>query len=278
MRRPDFPGQPVPPRRPRASAPVSPDRSRRERVAPPVRRIDDDSRRFTARRRRRRTIVLMSLGTLIGVALLVTGIVMSPLFTLTTIVVKGLDVVPEKVIVGAASDQIGQPLASVNFDSIRDRLNSVPRIQSFATEIQPPHTLVIRVVERQAIGSVFTDGVWAVVDVAGVVIDTQEVKPDRIPEIAVASTTDRAFTAIAETLASLPKSTRQKISVIAAKTRDSVRFTLRGIGHQINWGSPDDSAVKRAVMERALDVANSRVGRYEIDVSAPDNIVLQPIS
>lgn len=247
-------------------------------VAPPIRRIDDDSRRFTARRRRRRTILLMSLGSLVGVALLVTGIVMSPLLTLTTIVVKGREVVPEKVIVGAASDQIGQPLASVNFDSIRDRLSTVPRIQSFATEIQPPHTLIIRVVERQAIGAVFVDGTWTVVDVAGVVIDTQKVKPDRIPEIEVATTTDRAFTAIAETLASLPKSIRQKISVISAKTRDSVRFTLRGTGHQINWGSPDDSAVKRAVMERALDVANSRVGRYEIDVSAPDNIVLQPIT
>jgi cell division protein FtsQ len=220
----------------------------------------------------------MSLGTLVGVALLVTGLVMSPLLTLTTIVVKGRDVVPEEVIAGAASDQIGQPLASVNFDSIRDRLNTVPRIQSFATEIQPPHTLVIRVVERQAVGAVFTDGAWDVVDVAGVVIDRQEAKPDRIPEINVSTTSDRAFTAIAETLATLPKSVRQRISVISAKTRDSVRFTLRGTGHQINWGSPDDSALKRAVMERALDVANSRGGRYEIDVSAPDSIVLQPIT
>jgi hypothetical protein len=36
--------------------------------------------------------------------------------------------------------------------------------------------------------------------------------------------------------------------------------------------------VKLSVMERALEVANERFGRYEIDVSAPDNIVLQPIS
>lgn len=278
MRRPDFPGQSEPPKRPRLPVAGAPGARPRVTDALPFRRIDDDSRRFTARRRRRRTILLMSLGSLVGVALVVTGIVMSPLLTLTTIVVKGRDVVPEDVIVGAASDQIGQPLASVNFDSIRDRLNTVPRIQSFATELQPPHTLVIRVVERQAIGAVLVDGVWTVVDVAGVVIDTQKVKPDRIPQIEVATTTDRAFTAIAETLASLPKSIRQKISVISAKTRDSVRFTLRGTGHQINWGSPDNSAVKHAVMERALDVANSRGGRYEIDISAPDNIVLQPIT
>jgi cell division protein FtsQ len=203
---------------------------------------------------------------------------MSPLLTLTTIVVKGRDAVPEDVIVGAAADQIGQPLASIDFDSIRDRLNTVPRIQSFATELQPPHTLVIRVVERQAIGAVVVKGSWTLVDVAGVVIGTQDVKPERFPEIDVPSTTDRAFTAIAETLASLPKSVRQRIATISAQTRDSVRFRLRGTGHVIIWGSPDDSAVKLSVMERALEVANSRTGRYEIDVSAPDNIVLQPVS
>jgi cell division protein FtsQ len=245
---------------------------------PPPQRITDESRRFTARGRRRRTIVALSLSTLVAVALLITGIVMSPLFTLTTIVVKGRDDVPEDVIAGAAADQIGQPLAAINFDAIRDRLSTVPRIQSFATELQPPNTLVIRVVERQAIGALMVDGRWTVVDVAGVVIDTQDIKPERVPEIQVPATTDRAFTAIAETLASIPPSVRQRIAVISALTRDSVRFQLRGAGHQIIWGSPGDSLVKLSVMERALEVANSRNGRYEIDVSAPDNIVLQPIS
>jgi cell division protein FtsQ len=247
-------------------------------VSPSSQRIDDDSRRFTARKRRRRSIALISIGTLLGVALLVTGIVMSPLLTLTTIVVKGRDAVPEDAIVGAAADQIGEPLAAINFDAIRDRLSAVPRIQSFATELQPPHTLVIRVVERQAIGVLAAAGGWTVVDVAGVVIDTQDIKPARLPEINVPTTSDRGFAAIAETLASFPTSVRQSIAVISATTRDSVRFELRGSGHQIIWGSPDESLLKLSVMERALEVANERFGRYEIDVSAPDNIVLQPIS
>lgn len=278
MKRPDFPGQPLPRRQPRTI--VTPGSRHNTKLTPLTspHRVEDESRRFTARRRRRRSILLLSLGTLISAALIVTGIVMSPLLTLTTIVVKGRDVVPEEVIVGAAADQIGQPLASIDFDSIRDRLSTVARIQSFATELQPPHTLVIRVVERQAIGALLVNGNWTVVDVAGVVIDTKDVKPDRFPEIDVPATTDRAFTAIAETLASLPKSMRQRIAVISAETRDSVHFRLRGVGHEIIWGSPDDSAVKLSVMERALEVANSRFGRYEIDVSAPDNIVLQPVS
>ena len=276
MRRPDFPGQPMPRRQSRVAATVGVTRNRV--VSPSPQRFDDDSHRFTARRRRRRSIVVISIGTLVGVALLVTGIVMSPLLTLTTIVVKGRDAVPEDVIVGAAADQIGQPLAAINFDAIRDRLSTVPRIQSFATELQPPHTLVIRIVERQAIGVLVADGGWTVVDVAGVVIDTQDIKPARLPEIDVPTTSDRGFAAIAETLASFPSSVRQSIAVISATTRDSVRFELRGTGHQIIWGSPNDSLLKLSVMERALEVANARFGRYEIDVSAPDNIVLQPIS
>lgn len=276
MRRPDFPGTSSPRQQPNAplggrSRTVGGTRSQRSPV-------HDDSRRFTAGRRRRRSIVLLSLGTLIGVALLVTGIVLSPLLTLTTIVVKGREMVPEGVIVGAVSDQIGKPLASVNFESIRERLSTVPRIQSFTTEIQPPHTLVIRVVERQAIGSLVVKGNWVLVDVAGVTIATQDTQPERFPVIDVPAATDRTFRAVADTLASLPKSMRARIAGISAVTRDSVRFTLRGTGHEIKWGSPDDSVLKLSVLERALDVANSRAGRYEIDVSAPDNLVLQRIS
>jgi len=214
---------------------------------------------------------------LIALALVVTGIVMSPLLTLTDIVVKGRAAVSERIIVGAASDQVGQPLVALNFDAIRDRLSSVTRIQSFTTEIKPPHTLVIRVIERQAIGVMAIESQWAVVDAAGVVIDTVSEAPAGLPELLGESTTDNAFSAMAETLVSLPDSVRAKIASISAQTRDSVRFTLRGVGHEIVWGSPDNSAVKIAVMDRALEVAHRSKGIFEIDVSAPDNIVLQPL-
>jgi len=200
---------------------------------------------------------------------------MSPLLTLTDIVVKGHDDVPERIIAGAASDQIGQPLVALNFGAIRDRLGSVTRIQSFTTEIQPPHTLVIRVVERRAIGFMALNSQWVVVDAAGVVIDTVSEKPERIPELFVASTTDRAFSAMTETLIALPSTIRTQVASMSAQTRDSVRFTLRGVGHEIVWGSPDNSAVKIMVMGRALEVADRSTGVFEIDVSAPDNIVLR---
>lgn len=240
--------------------------------------VSSDARRFTAGRRRRRLTILLSSGTLVALVLLVTGIVMSPLLTLTHVVVKGREDVPERVIVGAVSDQIGRPLAAIDFDRIRDRLATVTRIQSFTTEIQPPHTLVIRVVERRAIGFFAVKSKWAIVDAAGVVVDTVSAPPSRIPELFVESTTDRAFTSIAETLSQLPSTIRNKVLSISAQSRDSVTFTLRNSGHIIIWGSPDNSALKVLVMGRALKVADRSSGRYSIDVSAPDNIVLQRIS
>lgn len=279
MKRPPVPGQNRN-TRPSGVRPIStiPAITRSVSNSLPGNRVSEsDERRFTAGSRRQRNALLIGAGTLVGIMLIVTGIVMSPLLTLTTVVVKGRESVPEKVIVGAVSDQVGQPLAFINFDTIGQRLGSVTRIQSYATEIQPPHTLVIRVVERQALGFVAVKNKWAVVDAAGVVIDSAATRPPRIPEIAVVSTSDPAFGAIASTLSALPQSVRKDVAQITAATRDSVRLTLRGVGHQIVWGSPENSALKLVVMNRALDVANKRAGRYEIDVSAPDNIVLRPI-
>ena len=271
MKRPEIPGAPGAPRsvpRPSRMQPVA---ASNFLLAP----RDSDERRFTAGRRRRRRAWLTGSGALVAVALIVSGIVMSPLLTLTDIVVKGRDSVPERVIVGAASDQVGQPLVALNFDAIRERLSSVTRIQSFTTEIQPPHTLVIRVVERQAIGFMAIESQWAVVDAAGVIIDTGMERPLGIPELLGESTSDTAFSAMAETLVALPSSVLANVASMSAQTRDSVRFTLRGVGHEIVWGSPDNSALKLVVMNRAIRVADRSNGVFEIDVSAPDNIVLR---
>jgi len=273
VKRPDLPGAIGTTRSVRGPSRLRPVAEPASRFAP----RDSDERRFTAGRRRRRRAWLTGGGALVAVALVVTGIVMSPLLTLTDIVVKGRDSVPERIIIGAASDQFGDPLVALNFDAIHKRLSSVARIQSFTTEIQPPHTLVIRVVERQAIGFMAVESDWEVIDAAGVVIDTVSVKPAGIPELLGESTTDIAFSAMAETLVSLPSSVRAKVASISAQTRDSIRFTLRGVGHEIVWGSPDNSAIKIVVMDRALRVADRSNGVFEIDVSAPDNIVLQPL-
>lgn len=242
-----------------------------------VRRIEGDAARFLESRRRRQRRLLVGVGGLVALALIVTGIVMSPLMTLTTIVITGRESVAEKVITGSVSDQIGTPLALLNTDAIRSRLTSVTRIQSFATEIRPPHTLVIRIVERHAIGYMANGTKWDLVDPAGVVIDTVTAPPTDVPRLSVGATTDLAFSAVVDTLAALPDSFSNDIAEIAAQTRDSIELTMRGTPHRIIWGSPDNTPLKAIVAKRALAIARSRGGTFEINVSAPDNIVLRPL-
>lgn len=242
-----------------------------------IRRVEGDAARFLESRRRRQRRLLVSLGGLVALALIVTGIVLSPLMTLTTVVITGRESVAEKVITGAVTDQLGKPLALLDTDAIRARLTSVTRIQSFATEIQPPHTLVIRIVERHPIGYMANGVKWDLVDAAGVVIDTVTSPPTAVPLLSVGATTDLAFSAVVDTLAALPDSFSNDIAGIAAPTRDSIELTMRGTPHRIIWGSPDNTPLKAIVAKRALAIARSRGGTYEIDVSAPDNIVLRPL-
>jgi cell division protein FtsQ len=231
---------------------------------------------MAVRLRRRRRIAL-AIGLLVAIALIVTGVVLSPLMTLTTIVVSGRDTVPEKVITGATDDQLGKPLALIDTDAIRSRLASVTRIESFTTELQPPHTLVIRIVERRAIGYMNHGTKWDIVDAAGVVLDTSSTPPSTLPLLSVASTTDLAFSAVSDVLAALPESFRNSIAGVTARTRDSITIVMKGTPHRLLWGSPDETPLKVLVAKRALAIVAKRGGAYEIDVSAPDNIVLRPI-
>lgn len=240
-------------------------------------RIRDESKRFqrtTLERRRRRWILI---GSSVGIVLIVIGISLSPLFTLKTIEVKGRSSVAEKVIAGAAVDQVGVPLALIDFESIRQRLTSVVKIQSFSTEIQPPDTLVIRVIERTPIGAIAVNGGWEVVDSAGVVIDSVKNAPTSIPELRVFGVDDPQFQNITQTLLLIPSDLRKRIGIIAAESRDSIRFTLRDLACEVVWGSIEGSQLKAIMLSRAIDELAKESGSYVIDVSAPENIVMRKV-
>lgn len=247
------------------------------RVSITVNRVEGDASRFREKQRARRRAWAIAIGIVVSLALIVTGVVLSPILTLTTLEVKGRTTIPERVVARAVDDQMGRPLALIDYDAIRDRLSSEPRIQSFSTELRPPHTLVIRVVERTAIGFLANGERWDVVDAAGVVLGNQGIKPSTIPEFQVTSTTDISFLTVIEALAAMPSGFRKRIALAEAETRDSISFVMRGVPHRIVWGSSDDSALKAVVALRAIRLAERGGGVFEIDVSAPDNIVLRPL-
>ncbi|MEN9740566.1 MAG: hypothetical protein RLZ72_832 [Actinomycetota bacterium] len=231
-------------------------------------------RRFTeGARRQRRTRLTVTL-TVVTFLTFVSVLVLSPLMSLQKIVVSGNDYVKDKVIIGAVKDQLGTPLALVNYDSITSRLSSVIEVQSFSTEIRPPHTLVIRVVERTPIGALKSAKGWDIVDAAGVVIRSTKSKPKGVPELQIAGVDAEGFAPIVKTLLALPPALRSDVAAVGASTRDTVTFVLRGVEHEIRWGSDENSALKAVVLDRALAIAKKKGGTFIIDVSAPDTLIM----
>jgi cell division protein FtsQ len=236
----------------------------------------DEARRFTATSRRRVRIRATIVGGLLAIAGLVAAIVLSPLMALEKIEVTGLVTLDESIVVGAVSEQIGRPLATLDFDDVTSKLGTVPQIESFATELRPPHTLVIRIVERVAVGSIRLANGYDIVDAAGVVIGFSEEEPAGIPLIFSNAIDSPGFDAIVNTLLALPAELRVDVKSISAESRDSVTFLVRSSAHEIRWGSDELPEHKAAVVTQALALAASRGGAFVIDVSAPDTLVMTP--
>jgi cell division protein FtsQ len=233
-------------------------------------------RRFTRRTRSRRRVVL---GILASVALfcsLIAVAVFSPMLELQKITIEGASRVDPAAIHDELDNQLGTPLALVDFDQITAKLALFPLIRSYTTESVPPHTLVVTIVERQPIGMVDNGSDFAIVDPAGVVIESAPDPVLGIPVIDAGQPTisNPVFAAAIEVLLALPPELLARVATISATTKDDVTFVLADDIQSVIWGSVDRSAYKARVLA-ALVATQSATARREFDVSAPDAPVVR---
>jgi len=175
--------------------------------------------------------VATTLVALVGGVAVVT---LSPLMALDTIDVVGTNRLDAANVSEALDDHLGTPLALLDESAIRDDLAAFPLIRSYSTEVVPPHTLVVRIVERAPVGAIERGAVVDLVDAAGVVVETSAQRPEGIPVIAAASAdaTSLAFRSVSAVLTALPAGLRAQVDAISASTRDDVTFTMTGVGHR----------------------------------------------
>ena len=234
----------------------------------------DEVRRFTQRSRRRRTNWIISLGAVAALAVGVAATAYSPIMALRTIEVVGSDRVPAAEIVAALDGQLGTPLPLIDADQVKAELSEFMLIQSFVTESRPPGTLVVRIVEREPVGSLATTTGFDLVDAAGVIIEQSPERPAGYPLIdAVRGARSPGFAAVAAVTAALPDSIRSQLDTIGAETTDDVTLTLIG-GARVVWGSAEQSEYK-AVVLGALMISNPVGSVNEYDVTSPDSAVLR---
>jgi len=234
-------------------------------------------RRFTRRARTRR-YALLSIAGLVAVLLgLIAVAVFSPILALRTVIVDGTDRIDPAEVQAAVETQEGTPLALLDFDAINTELSVFPLIRSYVTEIVPPDTLLVHIVEREPIGSVMIDGVFTLVDPAGITIQESAERIGGVPliDIGAADTSSAAFAAATEVLLSLPEDLRARVESVSATTQDDVSFVLSGVGQRVVWGSANDSARKATLLEALISTRDPDEAG-EFDVSAPSNGIFRP--
>lgn len=234
-------------------------------------------RRFTTATRQRRLALTAGIGGVLLVAVLTVIVTSSPLLALKTIRVVGTERLATDTVVSALQPLGGQPLARVSPADVAGLLSDIALVQSVDTRIELPSTLVVTVVERTPIGVVRSQGGFAVVDRAAVVLFESEVLPVEFPLIGVpARPESRGFQAIGEALAVIPPAVLSRIDRVSASSADTVAFTLRDSPHRVLWGSSELSREKARVLPAALRAAGEASPQL-IDLSTPDTVVIRDV-
>lgn len=234
-------------------------------------------RRFTRRARNRRLTWLVAVSVVATLIGLLAIAVYSPLLALRTITIDGASKVSAQAVKGAIDGQLGTPLALIDYGKLRTELDAFPLIRSFATEVIPPSTLKVHILERAPVGLISSPTGFTVVDPAGVVLETTPRRPNGVPliDLGGAGTNSVAFTAVVDVILALPESLRTRVDIVQATSKDDVRLILVDAGQRVVWGSAERSALKARVLVELM-AAQGANAHVEFDVSAPLSPVVRP--
>jgi cell division protein FtsQ len=83
-----------------------------------------------------------------------------------------------------------------------------------------------------------------------------------------------SFLAATRVLAALPSEVVSQVDSVSASTLDDVRFTMRGIEHEVIWGSSERASEKAKVLQASLIAAGVGDAKV-IDVTTPDSVVIR---
>jgi cell division protein FtsQ len=193
--------------------------------------------------------------------------VFSPILALRTIEVDGVGAIPASTVTNALSSQLGTPLALLDTQTINDKLGSIILIRSYTTEIVPPNTLVVRIVEREAIAVIPDGGDYDQVDPAGVVL-RKSATTSGLPliDIGGSGVNSAGFAAAVKVLLAMPSSILSQVKSISATTLDNVSLTLTQGHHTILWGSSAQSDLKAKALTTLLKTCASQ---QVLNVTAP---------
>lgn len=165
----------------------------------------------------------------------------------------------------AAVVPLGEPLARVDLDRIRSRVEALAMVSSADVTRQWPGTVVIEVEEREAVAVVVIGGQVRGMDANGVVFRSYGKPPPDLPTVRTTSDTRRdALEEAALVVESLPDPIAGRVDHVSVATIDQITLALRD-GRTVTWGSAEESEAKAEVLAGLLAEVEAR----EYDVSVP---------
>ena len=236
---------------------------------------------MTERGRFRRSPAGATALTLLAVGLGGWAVVNSPLFETRRIEVRGSRNLSAAEIIDASGVHTGDNLMRLSLDRVAAEVERLPWVVEAAADRDLPSTLVLRVVERTAVG--WFDGPGGVSMVArdGTVLDLPPEPPHRLPALGEWPTPlapgDRVSSAPAtlRVAASMDAALLHRIS--AFRSRDEVALELRD-GGTVQYGSPTALPRKNLELVRLLRwVRRQGIEIDTIDLRVPDAPTLDPV-
>ncbi|MGW3229644.1 cell division protein FtsQ/DivIB [Kitasatospora sp. NPDC001095] len=168
------------------------------------------------------------------------------------------------------------PLARVDLDDVRHRVEAIPRVAGAEVWRGWPHTLRVKVVERKAVAAVKgDDGQFTQVDAGGVSFATEPAPPEGLPvvELRLSQQANDADGVISRSqlvqgavavAAGLPPEVAKRAGSVLVHSYDDIELQLSG-GATVRWGSPEQIDRKARVL-----VALMKQKGTNFDVTAPE--------
>ncbi|CAM5628719.1 FtsQ-type POTRA domain-containing protein [Streptomyces viridifaciens] len=177
---------------------------------------------------------------------------------------------------GAVGGLADGPLARVDLDAVRHRVEAIPRVAKAEVWRGWPHTLQVKVVQRTAVAAVKgDDGQFTQVDAAGVSFATEATPPQGVPVVelrlsqpakdvdGVISRAQLVQGAVA-VAAGLPPEIAKRAGSLLVHSYDDIELQLSG-GATVRWGSPEQTDRKARVL-----LALMKQKGTVFDVTAPE--------
>jgi cell division protein FtsQ len=241
--------------------------------APVVDRVAARTRRRFARRQWARrwlawkpvVAVVLLIALLVGAIWLV---FFSSYLSVQGVEVTGVRQLSASEVRAAAAVPDGQPLARVDLDRIRSRVEAMAPVRSADVTREWPDHVRIVVEEREPVAVVEIGGQLRGMDAEGVVFRDYAKAPPGLPLVETgAATGSEALREAALVVGALPGDLAAKIDHVEVTTVDEISLVLRD-DRTVEWGSSEESDEKAEVLA-ALLAAPSTKEAHKFDVSVP---------